>query len=65
MPELQNGQGAPAWGQLLAGLLKCLELRGDEANAAGLHCTCPSSCPMLLQLELGGLLHRSIRAISP
>ena len=36
MPELQNGQGTPTWGQLLAGILKCLELRGAEADAAGL-----------------------------
>ena len=36
LPELQTAQGAPVWGQLLAGLLKGLEQREVElGNGVG------------------------------
>ncbi len=36
LPELQTAQGAPVWGQLLAGLLKGLEQRKlEQENGVG------------------------------
>ena len=35
LPQLQTPAAAAAWGQLLAALLKCLEQRGEQAEAAG------------------------------
>jgi hypothetical protein len=35
LPELQSAAAAATWGQLLAALLKCLEQRGEAAEAAG------------------------------